>query len=61
MLSIILTASKPPNHNNNSNDGNADAKDAAGKKILVSNATASGNNGGNVDAGMLSIVLAARW
>ncbi len=60
-LSIVLAMSKPPNHNDDSNDGNADAKYATRKKTLVSNATAAGNNGGNVDAGTSSIFHAVQW
>ncbi len=60
-LSVVLTASKPSKHNDDSSNSDADAEDAGGKKTLVSDATAAGNDGGNADAGTLSIVLAGRW
>ncbi len=60
-LSIVLAASKPLNHDNHSDNGKANAKDAPGKRTLVSNATSVGNDGGNADTSTLSIILAVRW
>ncbi len=59
LLSIILLALKPPDHNDNSNNGDANAKDAAGKKTLVSNTTTVGNDGGNADSITSSVILEA--
>ncbi len=60
LLSIVLALSKLPDQDNNSSNGNADAGDASGKKTLVSNTAMADNNGGNADAGTLSVVLPKR-
>ena len=46
MSSVILVALNIPNHNNDADNNNADAKDAAGKKTLMRDATAAGTGGG---------------
>ena len=60
MSSIVLAVSNTPDHDNNADDNKADAEDAAGKKTLVRDAAAAGEDGGNVDAGTLIVILAVR-
>jgi hypothetical protein len=60
-LSVVLALLNTPNHDNNADNDDANAKDASGKKTLVRDTTTAGGNNGNADAGMLSIVLAVQW
>ena len=55
--SIVLAASNTPDHDNNANDNDADAKDAIGKKTLMRDATAAGTGGGPL---ALAVILPLR-
>ncbi len=59
--SIVLASSNTLNQNNNADTGDANAEDASGRKTLVRNTTVAGDDGGDADAGTLSLVLVVRW
>ncbi len=58
--SFVLAASNTPDHDNDAGNNDADTEDAARKKTLVRDAAAAGEDGGNVDAGTLIVILAVR-
>jgi hypothetical protein len=55
--SVVLVASNTPDHDNDANDDDADAKEAAGKKTLMKDATAAGTGGGAL---ALAVILPLR-
>ncbi len=44
--SVVFAASNTPNHDNDANNDDANAKDATGKKTLMRDATAAGTGSG---------------
>ncbi len=59
-LSVVLAASNTPDHDNGADDADADAGDTAGKKTLVRDVTAVGDNSGDKDASTLGVILGVR-